>query len=229
YSSGITHGSNLIIRAELVPLFDAHAVDMVFTGHEHNYERTLPLQANQVVAPGAGTVYVTTGGGAKNLYPLGPLSFFTAYAESVHHFVRVAVDGETLTEEMIGVDGTVRDSMTLVKSPGGTVPTTTTTSTTTSTTIASSPTTTTPISTTTTSTTVVGATTSTTLPAAPVAACGVIDCDDGNPCTIDICTPGLGCRHDPVDFAALRHGIESEAVVDGCIGQRVPPLVTGLI
>ncbi|TMA39373.1 MAG: hypothetical protein E6J79_03615 [Deltaproteobacteria bacterium] len=223
YSSGITHGSNLVIRAELVPLFDAHAVDMVFMGHEHNYERTLPLQANQVVPQGTGTVYVTTGGGAKNLYPLGPPGFFTAYAESVHHFVRVAVDGETLTEEMIAVDGTVRDSMTLVKNAGGTVPTTTTTSTTTSTT-------TTPTSsTTTTSTTIVGATTSTTLPAAPVAACGVIDCDDGNPCTIDICTPGLGCRHDPVDFAALRHGIESDVVVRACIGQRVPPVVTGLI
>ena len=123
----------------------------------------------------------------------------------------------------------VTRARTLVKSPGGTVPTTTTTSTTTSTTIASSTTTTTPISTTTTSTTIVAATTSTTLPAASVAACGVIDCDDGNPCTIDICTPGLGCRHDPVDFAALRHGIESDVVVRACIGQRVPPVVTGLI
>src|SRR5205823_3682534 len=58
YSSGTTHGSNLVIRANLVPLFDAHAVDLVLMGHEHNYERTLPLRANQVVAPGAGTVYV---------------------------------------------------------------------------------------------------------------------------------------------------------------------------
>src|SRR5262249_25559804 len=40
YSSGTTHGSNLAIRANLVPLFDAHDVDMVFMGHEHNYERT---------------------------------------------------------------------------------------------------------------------------------------------------------------------------------------------
>ena len=134
YSSGVTHGSNLVIRANLVPLFDAHAVDIVFTGHEHNYERTLPLQANQVVAPGAGTVYVTTGGGGKNLYPFGPLSSFTAYAQSVHHFVRVAIDGETLTEEMIADDGTVRDSLTLVKTPGSTVPTTTTSTTTTTTT-----------------------------------------------------------------------------------------------
>src|SRR5437667_7657929 len=56
YSSGTVHGSSLTIRTNLVPLFDAYAVDMVFMGHEHNYERTLPLRADQVVAPGAGTV-----------------------------------------------------------------------------------------------------------------------------------------------------------------------------
>src|SRR5438067_9385103 len=159
YSSGTTHGSNLVIRANLVPLFDAHAVDMVLMGHEHNYERTLPLRANQVVAPGAGTVYVTTGGGGKNLYPFGPLSHFTANAESVHHFVRIAVDGDSLTEEMIDVDGTVGDSTTLVKGPGSTTSTTTTSSTT----IARS------------------TTSSTTVPPPPVAACDPRTCDDANP------------------------------------------------
>jgi len=240
YSSGITHGSNLVIRANLVPLFDAHGVDIVFNGHEHNYERTLPLQANQVVAPGAGTVYVTTGGGGKGLYPLGPLSFFTAYAESVHHFVRVAVDGDTLTEEMIGNDGTVRDSMTLSKGPGGTgstttsstTTTTTVTSTTTSTTTPSYATTSTTVAvastTTSTSTTIAGSTTSTTLPP-PIAACRAIDCDDGNPCTLDTCTADGRCRHVPVDFTALRLSIETQVVADACSGQRIPPLVVGLM
>src|SRR5947208_2898823 len=117
YSSGTTHGSNLVIRANLVPLFDAHAVDMVLMGHEHHYERTLPLPANQVVAPGAGTVYVTTGGGGKNLYPFGRLSPFTAHAESVHHFVRIAVDGDSLTEALTDVDVTVMVPTTMVKCP----------------------------------------------------------------------------------------------------------------
>jgi len=210
YSSGTTHGSNLVIRANLVPLFDAHAVDMVLMGHEHNYERTLPLRANQVVAPGAGTVYVTTGGGGKNLYPFGPLSHFTAHAESVHHFVRIAVDGDSLTEEMIDVDGTVGDSTTLVKGPGSTTSTTTTSSTTT-TTIAGS------------------TTTSTTLPPPPAAACDPGTCDDGNPCTLDTCAPGEGCRHDPVDLAALRASVESGFTVGACVGQPVPALVTALL
>jgi len=123
YSSGTTHGSDLGIRTDLVPLFDAHGVDIVFMGHEHNYERTKPLRGclsdpcagDQIVESGAGTVYMTTGGGGKELYPLGPLSSFTAYAESVHNFTRVVVDGESLFEQMIGEDGVVRDSLTLVK------------------------------------------------------------------------------------------------------------------
>src|SRR5438552_2233036 len=210
YSSGTVHGSSLTIRTNLVPLFDAYAVDMVFMGHEHNYERTLPLRADQVVAPGAGTVYVTTGGGGKNLYPFGPLSFFTAHAESVHHFVRIVVDGDSLTEEMIDVDGTVRDSTTLVKSPGSTPSTTTTSSTTT-----------------TTSATSGGSTTTSTTRAA--GACGRRACDDGNRCTLDTCAPGGGCRHEPVDLAALRASIDSEFTVDACVGQPAPVLVTALL
>src|SRR5207249_11602712 len=190
YSSGTTHGSNLVIRANLVPLFDAHAVDMVLMGHEHNYERTLPLRANQVVAPGAGTVYVTTGGGGKNLYPFGPLSHFTAHAESVHHFVRIAVDGDSLTEEMIDVDGTVGDSTTLLKSPGSTTSTTTTSSTTTTTATGGIIT----------STTIARSTTSsTTVPPPPVAACDPRTCDDANPSTLATFAPGEGCRPHPVD------------------------------
>ena len=42
YSSGDTHGSNLEIRQKLEPLFLKHGVSVVFTGHEHFYERLKP-------------------------------------------------------------------------------------------------------------------------------------------------------------------------------------------
>src|SRR5256712_5030635 len=77
YSSG-SHGSDLTVRANLVPLFDKHGVDMVFMGDDHDYERTKPLRNNVVGA--AGTVYVTTGGGGDQLRPVRASSF-TAYAE----------------------------------------------------------------------------------------------------------------------------------------------------
>ena len=113
---------------------------------------------------------------------------------------------------MIDVDGTVRDSTTLVKSPGSTPSTTTTSSTTT---------------TTSTSATSGGSTTTSTTRAAD--ACGRRACDDGNRCTLDTCAPGGGCRHEPVDLAALRASIDSEFTVDACVGQPAPVLVTALL
>ncbi|MCC6764125.1 MAG: metallophosphoesterase family protein [Deltaproteobacteria bacterium] len=111
YSSG-THGNATRIRRNLVPLFDQHRVAAVFMGHDHSYERTKPLRDGAVVAPGAGTVYVTTGGGGKSIRPVGS-SDFTAYAESAFHFVRVTVADDTVAIEMIRADGLVRDRVTL--------------------------------------------------------------------------------------------------------------------
>jgi len=113
YSSS-QHGSALAIRANLVPVFDRRGVDVVFMGHDHDYERTKPLRGDQIVAPGAGTVYITTGGGGKSLYSAGQSSF-TAYAESAYHFTRVAVDGAAVGIEMIRDDGAVRDTLNLAK------------------------------------------------------------------------------------------------------------------
>src|SRR4029077_744059 len=112
YSSG-AHGSALALQANLVPLFDRYAVDIVFMGHDHDYERTLPLRANQVVAPGAGTVYITTGGGGKEFRAVGT-SVFTAHAETGSHFTRVAIAGGSLLVQMVRADGAIRDTMTLV-------------------------------------------------------------------------------------------------------------------
>ena len=114
--SGGEHGSALGIQESLVPLFDAYEVDVVFMGHDHDYERTWPLLANQIVEPGTGTIYVTTGGGGAELREVIP-SAVTAYAESAYHFVRVAVAGQSLRLDMIRTDGTVADSMSLLDGP----------------------------------------------------------------------------------------------------------------
>jgi predicted phosphodiesterase len=42
YSSGDRHGADLLLRQQLEPLFLEHGVDVVFTGHEHFYERMKP-------------------------------------------------------------------------------------------------------------------------------------------------------------------------------------------
>ncbi|KPI01367.1 metallophosphoesterase [Actinobacteria bacterium OK074] len=73
-----SHASEGGVRAEWVPLFDQHQVDLVINGHNHVYERTDALRGGAVgrkVPVGGsadptrdGIVYVTAGGGGRDLY-----------------------------------------------------------------------------------------------------------------------------------------------------------------
>ena len=42
YSDAKYHGPDLDLRAQLVPLFEGYGVDVVFSGHDHVYERIKP-------------------------------------------------------------------------------------------------------------------------------------------------------------------------------------------
>jgi 3',5'-cyclic AMP phosphodiesterase CpdA len=56
YSSGETHGSADVLRDQIEPLFLKHGVNVVFTGHEHFYER---------IKPQKGIAYFIAGSSAK--------------------------------------------------------------------------------------------------------------------------------------------------------------------
>jgi Calcineurin-like phosphoesterase len=56
YSSGERHGSDARLREMLEPLFVQNNVSVVFTGHDHFYERTLPQK---------GIAYFVVGSGGK--------------------------------------------------------------------------------------------------------------------------------------------------------------------
>jgi hypothetical protein len=109
YNSGY-HGSDLDVRAHLCPLFEQHQVAIVFAGHAHCYERTLPMVEGKI-AP-SGPIYVITGGGGGGLHQAGTSSF-TAFSESTHHHVQIEVDGSVLTLTAVRSDGTILDEATL--------------------------------------------------------------------------------------------------------------------
>ena len=74
YSTSNTHASEGGVREAWVPLFDRFGVDLVISGHNHCYERTLPLRAGRVtsadtvaVDSSKGTTYVTAGGGGASI------------------------------------------------------------------------------------------------------------------------------------------------------------------
>jgi 3',5'-cyclic AMP phosphodiesterase CpdA len=105
YSSG-RHGSDIAAREALEAIFVEHGVDLVLTGHDHNYERTTPQR---------GITYLVVGGGAK-LTSVGR-SEFTAVSAKRLHFVVVDVDGEVLTGQAVDVRGRVFDEFRLEPRP----------------------------------------------------------------------------------------------------------------
>jgi 3',5'-cyclic AMP phosphodiesterase CpdA len=54
YSSGRTHGSSLDLRALLEPVFVKYGVSVVFSGHDHFYERIKPQQGISYFVAGSG-------------------------------------------------------------------------------------------------------------------------------------------------------------------------------
>jgi acid phosphatase type 7 len=93
------HGGDEKVREDLEPLFVRHGVDLVFSGHDHVYERTVPVR---------GVTYVVSGGGGRRLYRAGN-DERTACSKSAHHAVLVRVDGGRLLLEAVEADGTVMD------------------------------------------------------------------------------------------------------------------------
>ncbi|MHC4832038.1 MAG: metallophosphoesterase family protein, partial [Planctomycetota bacterium] len=104
YSSGF-HGSNWPVRSVFGKRFEDRGVELVFSGHDHSYERLHPIGGK---GKAKGTTYVVTGGGGAGIRDIDA-DDWTAVCASVHHFVRVDVDGDRMTLTAIAEDGAVID------------------------------------------------------------------------------------------------------------------------
>ena len=74
-SNHAADGDVIAARGALVPIYDKYNVDLVVNGHDHEYERSLPLRAGSPAsgAPvvGAGTTYVICAGSGADPYAVG--------------------------------------------------------------------------------------------------------------------------------------------------------------
>jgi len=99
---------------QLVPLYERYGVDIVFYGHIHDYERTLPLRAGKYDP--TGVVYVQTGGAGGGLENYAPnRSAFTAKVLREHHFCNVVIAGNRLAFQAIDIKGRVFDQFEIKK------------------------------------------------------------------------------------------------------------------
>ena len=103
YSSAKRHGSDLKIREVLHPIFIEHSVDVVFTGHDHFYERIKPQDGIDYFVTGAGGKIRR--GDIKKDSPLTEKGF-----DADLSFMLVEIVGDNMYFQVITRTGTTVDS-----------------------------------------------------------------------------------------------------------------------
>ncbi|MEL6554451.1 MAG: metallophosphoesterase [Cyanobacteria bacterium J06621_11] len=97
FSSG-RHGSQRDLLRSLSPILTRHGVQLYLNGHDHNYERTKPID---------GTTYITTGNAAK-LRPVKPSSI-TAHASSQLGFTDFSVYSDKIVVRAVDKNNNIYD------------------------------------------------------------------------------------------------------------------------
>jgi predicted MPP superfamily phosphohydrolase len=132
YSSPTKHPGNADIRAIYHPLFEKYQVDIVLQAHNHNYQRTYPVNYNQVessspivtdnnpktyedpVAP----LYITVGTGGATLHKFKGKESYVAAQYLGFGFLDISItnNSRNLTGTFYdSSDGAVEDHFTVIK------------------------------------------------------------------------------------------------------------------
>ncbi len=88
------HGDELGLADILVPLFERYDVELVLSGHDHDYERSFK----------DGTYYVVTGGGGAPLRPQAGSSPYSQVFKSTYHFCTLSAAEGGVTFEAFNLD-----------------------------------------------------------------------------------------------------------------------------
>jgi uncharacterized protein (TIGR03382 family) len=117
WSSG-EHGSQLKMRREFTPLFEQYGVDLVLTGHDHNYERSHAMKGEAVANSGArGIPYLVVGSGGARLrdFETSKPSWSALRNNRDYGYLDVEVEEGRLSARLLTPSGAVVDSLTLTK------------------------------------------------------------------------------------------------------------------
>jgi predicted phosphodiesterase len=94
YTTGGHSGEKWKARSMLERMFIEHGVDMVISGHDHDYER---LERG-------GIVYVVSGGGGAPLRKEKTHSEFSRFFAAVNNYCALSVKGDVLTLDAFDID-----------------------------------------------------------------------------------------------------------------------------
>lgn len=139
YTGSTDRGPVEKFRKILLPALERSGVDVVFSGHNHLYERSKPILAGKIVTQAEGVVHVVTGAGGAELRPTKPRGEWADHVDVAYDddlsFTLVDVSLAGLKLQQINRSGQVVDRWELNRPPRSSVirkraTTTTTTATT---------------------------------------------------------------------------------------------------
>jgi 3',5'-cyclic AMP phosphodiesterase CpdA len=109
YSDGDRHGSNVELRVMLEPLFVRHGVDVVFSGHEHIYQRSTPQKGI--------TYFVEGSSGQLRKGGITPTAMTAASFADDRTFMLVEITGDQLFFQTMARTGGIVDSGVIPRTP----------------------------------------------------------------------------------------------------------------
>lgn len=92
----------------LLPIAQRHGVQLYLSGHDHDYERLIPV---------GGMTSIVTGGGGAWLYGLREVSALQSAFRMVYHFTQLRFEDDTLTIRCINSQGQVEDQSVIRRQP----------------------------------------------------------------------------------------------------------------
>ncbi|MHA1251320.1 MAG: metallophosphoesterase family protein, partial [Candidatus Helarchaeota archaeon] len=96
-------GDDPLAISALEQIFIDYKVDLVISGHDHQYERMNVK----------GVQYIVTGGGGSELEVYIGGNEDVQYSENIHHFCLIEVNGLSMTIKTISSTGAIIDQFTL--------------------------------------------------------------------------------------------------------------------
>jgi len=103
FSTGAHIADEKGLRQTILPLFEQYGVDIVFNGHDHDYERSLYND----------TCYIITGGGGAPLRNQNRINLYSQLFIKTHHFCKLSLMNDKLIIEVYDIDLNLIDQFTV--------------------------------------------------------------------------------------------------------------------
>lgn len=117
--TGSTHSADQqkYVHDIFVPVFDGCGVDVVFSGHNHLYERTKPIRGDKIVPVGQGVVYIVSGAAGVSRYPEDehPPAYIEKFNSEVFSFTQIDLSPTKLELKQLDQAGKAIDELIIQK------------------------------------------------------------------------------------------------------------------